>query len=150
MKAGHLITQPANIRPHGFHIGIHGNGNSVDQARLHTLVDLDPKFKAVDNIATERWAKMAWNGAWNPTTALFGLETQDIFKYKPEGIALVRQLAKEVSQVARMYGVELPENYEDEIIRMTAAVPTITPSMLQDFRLRRQMEVETICGESSN
>ncbi|CEJ90356.1 hypothetical protein VHEMI06146 [[Torrubiella] hemipterigena] len=147
---GSTVLQPANIRPHGFHVGIHGNGNtsaSKDEERLHTLVGLDPKFKAVDNIAAERWAKMAWNGAWNPATALFGLETQDILQHSPAGTSLVRQLAKEVIQVAQVYGVELPPNYEDEIIRMTEVEASIAPSMLQDLRRGQRMEVETICGK---
>lgn len=150
MNGGGFVTQPANIRPHGFHIGIHSNGSSnpvEDMKRLRTLAGLDSKFKAVDNIATERWSKMAFNGAWNPTTALFGLDTQGILQDSPAGVSLVRQLATEVKEVAHRYGAKLPRDYEEEIIRTAAVTPPIVPSMLQDSRLRRQMEVEAICGE---
>ncbi|KAM3496952.1 hypothetical protein MY10362_009679 [Beauveria mimosiformis] len=145
---GSLVTQPAKIRPHAFHLGLYGHGDTDaarDRAKLETLAGLDPKFKAVPDIPTERWAKLAWNSAWNPATALFGVQTHSLLQI-PAGVSLIRQLVQETRQVALTYGVVLPEDYDDDIIRMTAEVPTLSPSMLQDAKMGRHMEIETICG----
>jgi 2-dehydropantoate 2-reductase len=149
LQAHGKISQVSKIKPHAFHIGVYGEGSTnmaEDQERLQHLVGLDSKFKAIDDINVERWNKMIFNGAWNPATAILGLDTHQVIKESPMGLTLVRKLASEISQVGLRNGVQPPKDLDAMIIGSAAAAPTIAPSMLQDARLRRQMEVESICG----
>ena len=143
-----LIEQVSNIRPHAFHIGTYDtpeyNNSIVDKERLASFVALDAQFKQIDDVRSERWTKQIFNGAWNPITAIFGLETHQLLA--SPYLQLVRQLATETYNVAVHMGVALPEDLPDKTIELARTNPSLAPSMLQDARKKRLMEVDSLCG----
>lgn len=144
-----VVKQTAQIRPHAFSVGRYEQGSmdpATDQARLEEFVSLDEKFKLVPDIQTERWAKLIFNGAWSPTSALSGMDTQQILRSSVSNVLLVRKLAREVFEVAAKGGYSLPEDIEHTTFDAVARSAPIIPSMLQDARKGRPMEIEALCG----
>lgn len=145
-----IVEQVSHIRPHAFHVGLYDTpddqSHEVNESRLGKFVDFDEKFKMIGDVRAERWTKQIFNGAWNPITAIFGLETHQLLAspYLP----LVRQLAVEIHNVAVHMGITLPEDLPDKTIEMARLNPSLAPSMLQDARKRKAMEIDSLCGSS--
>ncbi|KAH7087507.1 2-dehydropantoate 2-reductase-like protein [Paraphoma chrysanthemicola] len=143
-----IVEQVSHIRPHAFHIGTYDTpeyrSSTLDKYRLKDFVALDDKFKQIDNVQAERWTKQVFNGAWNPMTAITGLETHQLLA-SPH-LQLVRQLATETFQVAIQMGIPLPSDLPDRTIELARINPSIAPSMLQDARKKKLMEIDSLCG----
>lgn len=146
-----LVEQVSQIRPHAFHIGHfnHGANDAKSEAsRVLDLVRLDAKFKAVEDMNTERWTKMIFNGSWNPVSALSGCDTHQILQ-QPLFLAVVKRLAEEIYEVAVKSGANLPRDLPLRTLSAAVRVPRMVPSMLQDTRNGREMEIEPLCGKPS-
>lgn len=144
-----LVQQMSQLRPHAFHIGIFGhetNDTESEASKVQVLASLDAKFKEVKDINTERWIKMIFNGSWNPVAALTGCDTHQILQ-KPNSLAMVQRLAEEIYQVAVESGVNLPPDSPLTTLDTAASASPIVPSMLQDTRNGREMEIEPLCGK---
>ncbi|KAL1628681.1 hypothetical protein SLS56_005673 [Neofusicoccum ribis] len=142
------VQQVSNIRPHGFHIGTYDppehDGAGLDKAKLERFVALDDKFKQIGDVQAERWTKQIFNGAWNPMTAISGLETHPLLD--SPYLRTVRQLANEMYDVAVKLGITLSDDLPVQTIEFARNNPSLAPSMLQDARKKRPMEVESLCG----
>jgi 2-dehydropantoate 2-reductase len=146
------VQQTAQIRPHAFHVGRYKQGSTdpaADQASLEEFVSLADGFKLAPDIQTERWAKLIFNGAWSPTTAISGMDTQQIIHGSVSHLRLVHKLAREVFEVAAKGGFPLPADIEHTTFEAVAKSAPIIPSMLQDARKGRPMEIEALCGMHS-
>jgi 2-dehydropantoate 2-reductase len=143
-----IVQQVSNIRPHAFHIGTYDTpkfGGSADgRQKLEDFVALDSRFRQIEDVQAERWTKQIFNGAWNPMTAISGLETHPLI-VSPY-LQTVRQLAQETFNVAVGLGVKLPKDLPDRTIEFARNNPSMAPSMLQDARKKRLMEVDSLCG----
>ncbi|KAH3915953.1 hypothetical protein HBH56_066980 [Parastagonospora nodorum] len=143
-----IVQQISNIRPHAFHIGHYDKpmfGSTMDRAqKLKDFVALDNRFKQINDVQAERWTKQIFNGAWNPMTAITGLETHPLIA--SPYLDTVRRLAQETFNVATGLGVSLPEDLPEKTIEFAKANPSMAPSMLQDARKKRLMEVDSLCG----
>ncbi|KAF2087086.1 2-dehydropantoate 2-reductase-like protein [Saccharata proteae CBS 121410] len=144
-----VVQQVSAIRPHAFHVGTYnsreGRGARQDKARLERFASLDDRFQLVADIQTERWTKQIFNGAWNPVTAISGLNTHQIL-CKMEYLDIVRNMAQEIYTVAVRLGVNLASDIPGKTIEFARNNPALTPSMLQDARRGKPMEVESLCG----
>ena len=146
-----LEQQVSQIRPHAFHIGAFSHGTKIgksDASRVDNLVGLDPKFKAVEDMNTERWTKMVFNGSWNPVAALSGCNTHVILQ-QPRLVAMVKCLAEEIYEVAVKSGAALSRDIPSESVGSAARAPSMVSSMLQDARGKREMEIGPLCGKVS-
>jgi 2-dehydropantoate 2-reductase len=77
-------------------------------------------------------------------TAITGLDTHELLA-SPH-VHVIKQLATETFNVARRMGIVLPDDLAERTIEMARCNPAIAPSMLQDRRAGRVMEVEALCG----
>ncbi|MCJ1245910.1 hypothetical protein MMC30_003114 [Trapelia coarctata] len=118
---------------------------STENEKLQTLVDMDDKFKAVQDVKTERWTKMLFNGAWNPIAALTGLDTHQLLD-KPIYLEMIQRLVEEIYTVAVKSGAVLPADLPARTVRFAQTAAPIIPSMLQDVKHKRTMEIEALCG----
>ena len=146
-----LVEQVSQVRPHAFCIGVfnHGSKDSKSEAsRVDNLVGLDSKFRAVEDVNTERWTKMIFNGSWNPVAALSGCDTHEILQ-QPLSLAMVKRLAEEIYEVAIESGAALPRDLPLETISSVAKAHPMVPSMLQDARNGHEMEIGPLCGKTS-
>lgn len=144
-----VVEQVSNIRPHAFHVGAYkssgAHSSEMEEQRLRNFVALDSKFKEIEDVGAERWTKQIFNGAWNPMTAISGLETHALLATPYLGTVL--DLAKETFNVAVKMGASLPSDLPLKTIEAARTSPSLAPSMLQDFRNRKMMEVESLCGQ---
>ncbi|KAK0658422.1 putative 2-dehydropantoate 2-reductase [Lasiodiplodia hormozganensis] len=141
-----IIQQVSNIRPHAFHVGIYDpreDGGSAE-TRLKNFVALDDRFKQIGDAQVERWTKQIFNGAWNPMAAISGLETHPLLE--SPYLQTVQQLAKEMYEVAVKQGISLASDLPAKTIEFARNNPSLAPSMLQDARVNRPMEIESLCG----
>ena len=144
-----LVQQMAQIRPHAFDIGIFRHEkNDTKSRKVQVLTSLDAEIKEAKDMETESWKKMVFNGSWNPVAALTRCDTHQILK-DPVSLALVQHLAEEICQVAAASGVNLRPDLPLRIQDSAARASPMVPSMLQDRRNGREMEVEPLCGEFS-
>jgi 2-dehydropantoate 2-reductase len=143
-----IVEQVSNIRPHAFHIGTYDTPKrsrlAADRHLLEKFVALDGKFKQINDVRAERWTKQIFNGAWNPMTAITGLETHQLLASPYAHI--VHQLATETLKVAVRLGISLPEDLPEKTIELARINPSLAPSMLQDVRKKSLMEVDSLCG----
>ncbi|OJD29310.1 2-dehydropantoate 2-reductase [Diplodia corticola] len=140
------VQQVSSIRPHAFHIGTYDarEGKGTDESRLGKFVALDDRFKRISDAQAERWTKQIFNGAWNPMAAISGLETHPLLT--SPYLQTVRQLAHEMYEVALKLGISLSDDLPAKTIEFAKNNPSLAPSMLQDARMKRPMEVESLCG----
>jgi 2-dehydropantoate 2-reductase len=144
-----IVHQVSNIRPHAFHIGSYDaseHANSMEQQhRLKNFIAMDDKFKEVADVRAERWIKQIFNGAWNPMTAISDLETHRLLA--SPYVRMVHQLATETFDVAVKMGISLPMDLPFKTIEWARENPSLAPSMLQDMRNQKQMEIDSLCGQ---
>lgn len=132
--------------PHPFALGAYAGGDKAETA-MQRLVSIDPTFGRLESAETTRWEKMVFNAAWNPSCTLFGLDSSQMVQ-NPVAMALVTSLATETLKIAQMSGIDLDDGVVDRTVGWgykNAHLPLV-PSMLQDLRHKKPMEVEGICG----
>jgi 2-dehydropantoate 2-reductase len=142
-----FVTASAQIQSHPFFVGLYDRTNSpMDQLKLHDFIDLAPSvFKAVDNPTRERWAKVVFNAAWNPASTILNMDTQEILQSGPEAVSLVRNLAQEAYNVGSCIVGGLDPSLPNVTVNLPRELPPITPSMLQDARSQKMLEVGPLC-----
>lgn len=142
-----FVEQVSNVRPHAFYVGINRPGRHSDGKReLETLVGLDDAFAQVDDAHGERWRKMIFNTAWSLSTSLLDKDTHGVLQDK-NGPQLVFGLAQEAYRIGRSLGIDLDANLPMATLDSPRNAPAIVPSMLQDIRRGKPIEVEALCGK---
>ena len=107
------------------------------------------------NVQYARWRKLVYNCVWNPICALTGCDTGRLrlvamhasYAAADPVALLVRPAMREVINVAASVGVQLDPELIDRMVEAEPVETFCAPSMLQDMRKGRFMEVENILGE---
>ncbi len=94
------------------------------------------------DIRVPLWSKLMLNMAVGPTSVLTGA-TMGAMEQAPGMAAVQGRLMRECLAVARAWGVELPDDIDARLAR-GSGVPGHKPSMLQDFKAGRSMEIDPI------
>ena len=98
-----------------------------------------------EEMARQRWEKLAVNAAINPVTALARVENGAIREEPLWPVA--RRAARETAAVARAAGVDLSDETAVEAVRAVAeATAANRSSMLQDIDAGRETEIGAITG----
>ena len=98
-----------------------------------------------DDMVTERWRKLFWNLAFNPTTALTGLDSQAVASSE-SALPLIRALLREALGVAQAEGAQLQWPDAERQIERTQHMPGTRTSMQVDRESGRPMEYDAIVG----
>ena len=89
-----------------------------------------------------------WNGAFNPLSVILrGKDTAEILN-NDLALNLVKNIMKEVCQLAKADNCELPADVIEKNLVATKKMNPYKTSMLLDFEAGRQMEVEAILGNA--
>lgn len=101
-----------------------------------------------DCLMTERWRKLVWNIPFNGLAIVSGkLDTGAILADRHQR-ARACSLMREVIEIARCYGYELPWSLVDEQIVLTKGMGAYKPSSLVDYAKGNKVEVEPIWGKA--
>jgi 2-dehydropantoate 2-reductase len=105
----------------------------------------DINHKISRKINYEIWKKFIWNNAFNSISALTSSTLKQIHLAKSISPTL-RQMMREVQQVAAAEGIQIPNQTIDELINSTNEFTDIKPSMLKDVEAGRMPEIEALVG----
>lgn len=102
--------------------------------------------QVVDDIEPYRWLKLAVNAAINPLTALY--EVKNKFVAIDENLfRIAAMVVAETQKVAEKYGVNMPADPLEEVVRVAKATGENYSSMLQDMMHKKKTEIDYINGE---
>lgn len=101
----------------------------------------------VENLITERWRKLVWNIPFNGLSIATGGRTCDELLANAGMQMQVRALMAETIAAAGALGHEIPESFIDYQIERTYPMGPYKPSSMIDWKLGREVEVESIWGE---
>ena len=97
------------------------------------------------DIQRERWHKLMWNAAFNSVSALTQRGPADLLAM-PDSRALLKNLMREVMDVARACGVDLRDEDIHEQIAWTERAAGLRTSTMVDRERGRTMEIEGLVG----
>lgn len=158
-----VVYMPATQRPAG--IITHGEiellelGNypaskqSEHAANLTSLLkSAGATVKLYDDVQQKRWLKLIINASWNPLCAITMCTDVELMLSSPPATDLVRDIMLEIADIAAACGHPISHELVDwQLGRATARIPInkgVEPSMLQDAKDGRRMEVEAIVGNT--
>ncbi len=112
---------------------------------LRGLNILSPVKIREDEVEPYRWLKLAVNAAINPITAINMISNSEVVE-DPYLRILAFDAVKEVEKVAEAYGIRLPINPVEEMVRVAKSTGKNISSMLQDLLNGRRTEIDFING----
>ncbi|KAL1878537.1 hypothetical protein VTK73DRAFT_7878 [Phialemonium thermophilum] len=120
---------------------------------LHDLwIGAGATCKVFDDIQAQRWTKLALNASWNPMCALTLCDDANLIRSSPEALDMVKKVMLEVGAVAAATGYPVvTEATIQGFLKMAQRrldVGGNEPSMLNDARNQRALEVEAILGNT--
>jgi 2-dehydropantoate 2-reductase len=144
-KSGEMIF--IQSKTYSQHESISNNEIPFAKELIHSFESVNIPTKLSENIEIDIWSKMIWNAAFNSVTALTGLTTSPILN-DADGIKLIRNIGKEVFQLAKLNNINIPENViEDKIIFTRDILGDISTSTLEDVRKDNALEYQAIIGD---
>ena len=105
------------------------------------------KTRVSPNIVKDKYSKMTWNIGFNGLCAILDCSAGAAVRFNPTR-ALVRSAMMEWISVARKTGVSLDYSIADTNIQVTESGGEVIPSMLEDKRRGRRMEIESFNGKA--
>ena len=121
----------------------------TDTPRITALRDLFANTpipcKVSSNMTRVKWEKMCWNVVFNPLTVLLNDSVAKALDHG-ETLTLITDIVKETMLVAERFGVRLPPETADMVVRNTQAIRDIHTSMFDDWKAGRQTEIEYLNG----
>lgn len=105
------------------------------------------KCKVSGDIKRDMWGKTIWNIGFNAICAILECSAQEVIRFE-ETKSVVRAAMLEWIAVAKAVGVDLTPDMADKHIERTVTAGEIIPSMLQDKRSGRRMEIDTFNGKA--
>jgi len=141
-----------------FEIGSYpaGNASVTAKRKVNGFVDLFTKGGATcvayDDIQAQRWYKLALNATLNPICALTLCDDGNYLRSSDGALAMACDVMREVGRIAAALGYDnitedaINEHMKRHIERMTTGGKE--PSMLQDIKAARPIEVEAILGNT--
>jgi len=121
-----------------------GNYSCRDEQRFEQMVAdfTEAGVKAgVVEYHEARWRKAVWNMPFNGMTVALDTQTDCLLK-NPSTRTLIREQMMEVIGAAHALGVNIDEQFVDQMIQTTDEMTPYSPSMKLDFDFHRPMEIE--------
>ncbi len=117
------------------------------RAVVEAFAETGIQTRLVENLAEERWRKLAWNIPFNGLAVAGGGIATDAILSDPIHHAECRALMEEVIATANALGYPIEPSYADFHIRRTYPMGAYRPSTLVDWEAGDALEIEPIWGE---
>ena len=109
------------------------------------LSHADISHSISQTIREEIWKKFIWNNAYNSISAITQATLQQINNF--EGvIPTIKEMMREVQQVAQAEGIDIPDQILDELAGIDMEYGDVKTSMLKDIQSRKMPELEPLVG----
>lgn len=144
-------TAPGKVK-HTAHgqivMGRYGKPIDIDTRQLASeFQDSGIPCRVTDNLSLARWQKLVWNIPFNGLSVAEGsIDVSRILK-DSRLVENARQLMSEVVETANALGYRIEREYIEENIQRTLQMGAYEPSTLIDFKMGREIEVESLFGE---
>jgi len=119
--------------------------------RLKSLINLFNETGiiaiATDDIAPKRWEKLLWNITFNPVSILENDADSEQILSDSESAKLIENMMHELAAIAKADGVTITDKMIADMIEFTRSFAAYRPSMLQDYKAGREIELDAILGE---
>lgn len=99
-----------------------------------------------ENIEAKRWEKLLWNIPFNSMSVIGSSATTEDMINTKETESLAINIMKEVLDVAKSTGNELPYDLVEKNMELTRNMKPYKTSMLLDYENGRQLEIDAILG----
>lgn len=124
----------------------------VHLSQTHKFVEIYNACGKVDcqfdkDVKFTRWRKLVYNAAYNPISAILGMDVTRMRINEHIIDNLVKPIAKEIIEIARADGVHLPDELAMYFITVDKLESWFMPSMGQDAAKGNYIEFENIVGE---
>lgn len=116
--------------------------------KIATILDsFNITAKKSKNIVEDQWAKLVWNSAYNPISALYRASLGKIAK-NPQATKEALGIMEETTAVARAKGINISENTPEKHWELTnrAEWANFKTSMLQDLEAGKELETDELLG----
>lgn len=137
-------TEPGRVNHQCYGSINFGNYSCRDEQRFEQMV-ADFTVAGVKAGVVEyheaRWRKAVWNMPFNGMTVALNTQTDCLLK-NPSTRALIREQMMEVIGAAHALGVNIDEQFVDQMIQTTDEMTPYSPSMKLDFDFHRPMEID--------
>ncbi|KAF2195804.1 2-dehydropantoate 2-reductase [Zopfia rhizophila CBS 207.26] len=150
--------RPAGVIRHGeierLELGAYPSNAPSAPARVFTelIRAAGATAELYDDVQAKRWFKLLANASWNPICALTLCTDAEFMVSSSLATDLALEIMLEVCAIAEAYGYTISrEEAEYQLGRAKARIyhkNGVEPSMLQDVRGGRKMEVEAIVGNA--
>ncbi|VUC32738.1 unnamed protein product [Clonostachys rosea] len=140
-----VVREHSRMNSHAFSLGLATNNQATEAARQFIVSTHPTQIRATDNLRKDMWEKAVFNAAVNTSTALLNQNTHQVVQ-SLEGRSWITDLASEATSVAILAGVDVRSDMPRQVLNHLAAMPPFVPSMLQDKRRQKPLEIESICG----
>ena len=129
---------------------VFGSENNADKENVASLKNYFEKvginYKIPDDIIHSLWQKYMLNVAANQTTAVLRMTFGELLS-NSKAMEFVKNICKEVQQIAKSEGVKGTDTLIDEVIEhLHTMIPEGKTSMLQDVEAGRKTEVDMFAG----
>jgi 2-dehydropantoate 2-reductase len=141
---GHIVHSDHGLIRLGEFCGSAASDRAEKIAKIFSASNVP--CKVLDNLAYGRWEKIIWNVPFNGLGALLDLTTDQLIGCEP-GLAMVRQLMREIIAIAKTTGVQMPDSIVELKIEHTRTMGAYKSSMQIDRQMHRPMEIEAILGQ---
>lgn len=129
---------------------VYGSENEADTENVESVKNYFEKvginFEIPDDIIHSLWQKYMLNVAANQTTAVLRMTFGELLS-NSKAMEFVKNICKEVQQIAEAEGVKGADSLIDEVIEhLHTMIPDGKTSMLQDVEAGRKTEVDMFAG----
>jgi 2-dehydropantoate 2-reductase len=101
--------------------------------------------RIASNIVQTKWEKLVWNITFNPLTALTYAKVGDVLDH-PDLRFVAESIMEEFTQVAQSKGIHLRDKVVANTFTNSESLRQHDTSMLQDRKVGKALELESICG----
>ena len=150
--------RPAGVIKHGelerLEIGSYPSTSSTKHAKafINLVKSAGGTAEFYEDVQVKRWFKLLVNASWNPICALTLCPDVDFMVSSDIATDLVLAVMLEICDIAKAHGYTISREQVDfQLGRAKARIEkksAIEPSMLQDAREGRRIEVEAILGNA--
>lgn len=119
--------------------------SNSDLEKFFKINNID--YEISEDIVYSQWIKLGVNIILNEPSAIYKCTVGEL-RQRKDYLPLVKNLLKEIKDVAQAHGVKKLENYEDKVLESAQLISDDgKTSMYQDIISKRKTEVDIFSGE---